>query len=233
MHAIRLSQERGRADLGWLDSRHTFSFGDYYDGRFMGFGPLRVINEDRVAPGAGFGTHSHRDMEILSWVLSGALEHKDSLGTGAVIRPGELQRMTAGTGVTHSEFNRSATDTVHFLQIWLLPQKLGLKPGYEQRAFTDAELRNRWCLIAAGDGRDGAVMVHQDADVYAARFDKGAELAHALAKDRRLWLQVARGTLEVDGAVLRDGDALAWTDPGVIRARAHEAGEALLFDMTA
>jgi redox-sensitive bicupin YhaK (pirin superfamily) len=233
MHAIRLSQERGRADLGWLESRHTFSFGDYYDARFMGFGPLRVINEDRVAPGAGFGTHSHRDMEILSWVLSGALEHKDSLGTGAVIRPGELQRMTAGTGVTHSEFNRSRTDPVHFLQIWLLPEKLGLQPGYEQRAFSDAELLNRWRLIAAGDGRDGAVKIHQEADVYAARFDKGTELAHTPATGRRLWLQVAHGALEVAGAVLRDGDGMAWTDAGAITARAQNGGEALLFDMTA
>src|ERR1700733_2272954 len=230
MHAIRLSQERGRADLGWLDSRHTFTFGDYYDGRFMGFGPLRVINEDRVAPGAGFGTHSHRDMEILSWVLSGALEHKDSLGTGAIIRPGELQRMTAGTGVTHSEFNRSRTEPVHFLQIWLLPQRLGLKPAYEQRAFTDGELRNRWRLIAAGNGRDGALTVHQDADVYAARFDKDVELAHTPAEGRRLWLQVARGMLEVDGAVLRNGDGMAWSDASAITARAREAGEALLFD---
>jgi len=233
MQAIRLSQERGRADLGWLDSRHTFSFGDYYDGRFMGFGALRVINEDRVAPGAGFGTHSHQDMEILSWVLSGALEHKDSLGTGAIIRPGELQRMSAGTGVTHSEFNRSSTEPVHFLQIWLLPQKLGLKPEYEQRAFSDAELHNRWHLIAAGDGRTGAVTVHQDADVYAARFDKDAELAHTPAQGRRLWLQVARGRLEIDGATLRDGDGMAWSEAGVITARARDAGEALLFDMRA
>jgi hypothetical protein len=233
MHAIRHSQERGRADFGWLDSRHTFSFGDYYDARFMGFGPLRVINEDRVAPGAGFGTHSHRDMEILSWVLSGALEHKDSIGTGAVIRPGELQRMTAGRGVTHSEFNRSKTEPVHFLQIWILPQQLGLKPGYEQRTFTDAELRNRWRLIAASDGRDGAVKVHQDANVYAARFNKDVQLTHTPAKGRHLWLQVARGELEVDGAVLRDGDGMAWSDARAIAARAGAPGEALLFDMTA
>jgi redox-sensitive bicupin YhaK (pirin superfamily) len=169
MHATRLSQDRGHADFGWLNSRHTFSFGDYHDPRFMGFGPLRVINEDRVAPGAGFGKHSHRDMEILSWVLDGALEHKDSLGTGAVIRPGELQRMTAGTGVTHSEFNASQRDPVHFLQIWLLPERRGLEPGYEQRSFSPAELQDRWRLIAAHDGRDGAVKVHQDADLYAAR----------------------------------------------------------------
>lgn len=233
MHAIRLSQERGRAALGWLDSRHTFSFGDYYDGRFMGFGPLRVINEDRVAPGGGFGSHSHRDMEILSWVLSGALEHKDSLGTGAVIRPGELQRMTAGTGVTHSEFNASRTQPVHFLQIWLLPERQGLKPGYEQRTFSDAALANRWQLIAAGDGRDGAVKVHQDADVYAARFAKDIELTHKPAADRRVWLQVARGELRIDDAVLREGDGMSFDKPGLIALRALVPAEALLFDMVA
>jgi hypothetical protein len=233
MHAIRLSQDRGRADFGWLDSRHTFSFGDYHDPRFMGFGPLRVINEDRVAPGAGFGTHSHRDMEILSWVLSGALQHKDSLGTGALIRPGELQRMTAGTGVTHSEFNGSQSDPVHFLQIWLLPEVPGLEPGYEQRSFPLTELQDRWCLIAARDGRDGAVKVHQESDLYAARLSAGTELAHAPAAGRRLWLQVARGAMDVDGELLRAGDAMSWVDPGKIVVRAAEPGEVLLFDMAA
>jgi redox-sensitive bicupin YhaK (pirin superfamily) len=233
MRAIRLSQDRGHADFGWLDSRHTFSFGDYHDPRFMGFGPLRVINEDRVAPGAGFGTHSHRDMEILSWVLSGALEHKDSLGTGAVIRPGELQRMSAGTGVTHSEFNRSRSDPVHFLQIWLLPEERGLEPAYEQRSFSSTELQDRWRLVAARDGRDGAVKVHQDADLYVARPSEGAELAHAPAAGRRLWLQVARGSIDVEGEVLRAGDAMSWVDSGNIVARARESGEVLLFDMIA
>lgn len=231
MRAIRLSQDRGRADFGWLDSRHTFSFGEYHDPRFMGFGPLRVINEDRVAPGAGFGTHSHRDMEILSWVLSGALEHKDSLGTGALIQPGELQRMSAGTGVTHSEFNGSQTDPVHFLQIWLLPEKSGIKPGYEQRSFPLTELQDQWRLLAARDGRDGAVTVHQDADVYAARLSAGTELARAPAAGRRLWLQVARGSMDVDGELLRAGDAISWVDPGKITVRAREPGEVLLFDM--
>jgi hypothetical protein len=231
MHAIRLSHERGHVDFGWLNSRHTFSFGEYHDPRFMGFGPLRVINEDRVAPGKGFGTHSHRDMEILSWVLDGALEHKDSLGTGAVIRPGELQRMTAGTGVTHSEFNGSPSEPVHFLQIWLLPERQGLEPGYEQRAFAPADLQDRWRLIAARDGRDGAVKVHQDADLYAARVSGGAELVHTPAPGRRLWLQVARGSVESDGQILSAGDAISWLGPAKVVIRAREPGEVLLFDM--
>jgi hypothetical protein len=231
MHTIRLSQDRGLADFGWLKSRHTFSFGEYRDPRFMGFGPLRVINEDRVAPGAGFGTHSHSDMEILSWVLDGALEHKDSLGTGAVIRPGELQRMTAGTGVTHSEFNASKSEPVHFLQIWLLPERRGLEPGYEQRAFSPAELQGRWRLVAAHDGRDDAVEVHQDADLYVARVTTGSELVHTPAPGRRLWLQVARGSVEVDGAGLSAGDAMSWVGEPKVTLRAREAGELLLFDM--
>jgi quercetin 2,3-dioxygenase len=232
MHIKRLSEERGRADFGWLDSRHTFSFGDYQDPRFMGFGPLRVINEDRVAPGAGFGKHSHHDMEILSWVLAGTLEHKDSLGTGALIRPGELQRMTAGTGVTHSEFNGSKTDPVHFLQIWLLPELRGLEPGYEQRSFSVAELQDRWRLIAARNGRDGAVKVHQDVDLYAARVSADTELVHKPAPGRRLWLQVARGRVEVDGEPLAGGDAMSWVDATEIVVRARGPGEVLLFDMT-
>jgi redox-sensitive bicupin YhaK (pirin superfamily) len=232
MHTKRLSQDRGHADFGWLKSRHTFSFGEYHDPRFMGFGPLRVINEDRVAPGAGFGKHSHRDMEILSWVLAGALEHKDSLGTGALIRPGELQRMTAGTGVTHSEFNGSQTQPVHFLQIWLLPELHGLEPGYEQRAFSAAQLQDQWHLIAARDGRDDAVTVHQDADLYAARVSDCTELVHRAAPGRRLWLQVARGSVEVDGEALTAGDAMSWVDATELVVRAHGPGEVLLFDMT-
>jgi redox-sensitive bicupin YhaK (pirin superfamily) len=231
MHTTRLSKDRGHADFGWLNSQHTFSFGDYHDPRFMGFGPLRVINEDRVAPGAGFPKHSHRDMEILSWVLSGALEHKDSLGTGALIRPGELQRMTAGSGVTHSEFNASKSEPVHFLQIWLLPETSGLEPGYEQRAFAAAELRDRWRLIAARDGRNGSVTVHQDADLYAARVNAECELVHRAAPRRHLWLQVARGSVEVDGGSLTAGDAMSWVDRPEIIVRAQEPGEILLFDM--
>ncbi|HSY08834.1 MAG TPA: pirin family protein [Steroidobacteraceae bacterium] len=231
MHTVRLSKDRGHADFGWLDSRHTFSFGDYHDPRFMGFGPLRVINEDRVAPGAGFGTHSHRDMEILSWVLDGSLEHKDSLGTGALIRPGELQRMSAGTGVTHSEFNGSQSKPVHFLQIWLLPERRGLAPEYEQRAYSPEELHDRWRLIAARDGREGAVTVHQDADVYVARPGGGCDLEHKPAPGRRLWLQVARGSVEAEGQVLSAGDAMSWVGPAKLVVRAREPGEVLLFDM--
>ncbi len=233
MHATRLSKDRGHADFGWLDSRHTFSFGDYHDPRFMGFGPLRVINEDRVAPGAGFGTHSHRDMEILSWVLSGTLEHKDSIGTGALLRPGELQRMTAGTGVTHSEFNGSKTDPVHFLQIWILPERRGLEPGYEQREFAASEMQDRWRLIAARDGRERALKVHQDADLYVARLNEATELSHAPVAGRHLWLQVARGSIDADGEVLGAGDGMSWVDPGKIVVRARESSEVLLFDMAA
>jgi len=232
MHITRHAQDRGHADFGWLKSRHTFSFGDYYDRRHMGFGPLRVINEDRVEPGAGFGEHSHRDMEILSWVLDGALEHKDSLGTGALIRPGELQRMSAGTGVTHSEFNASRTEPVHFLQIWVLPERQGLPPDYEQKNFAPAELSNQWRLVASGTPRDGAVTIHQDVDLYAARLQAGRELTHALPAQRRAWLQIARGTVEVDGETLGAGDAAAWTEAGVIQLRASEDAEVLLFDMT-
>ena len=169
MNTIRSAAERGQSRLGWLDSRHTFSFGNYYDPAHMGFGALRVINEDRVQPGKGFGTHSHRDMEILSWVLDGALEHRDSMGTHGVIRPGELQRMSAGTGVTHSEFNASASEPVHFLQIWLLPEREGLAPSYAQRAFASADLEDRLHLIASHDGRDGSIKVHQDVNLYASR----------------------------------------------------------------
>jgi redox-sensitive bicupin YhaK (pirin superfamily) len=233
MHNIRFSKDRGHADFGWLNSQHTFSFGDYHDPRFMGFGPLRVINEDRVAPGKGFGKHSHRDMEILSWVLEGVLEHKDSIGTGALLRPGELQRMTAGSGVTHSEFNGSQSEPVHFLQIWLLPKRSGLEPGYEQRAFAPAELQDRWRLIAAGDARDGAIKVHQDADLHVARVTAGTELTHKPEPGRHVWLQVARGSVEVEGKSLAAGDAISWVNPANVVVRAAEPGEVLLFDMAA
>ncbi|MDR3389704.1 MAG: pirin family protein [Rudaea sp.] len=232
MMSIRRSNERGFADHGWLKSFHTFSFADYHDPAHMGFGPLRVINEDSVAPGKGFGKHSHRDMEILSWVLDGALEHKDSIGTGAVIRPGELQRMTAGTGVTHSEFNASTTEPVHFLQIWVLPERQGLQPGYEQRSFSIAELSNHWCLIAAGKPHDGAVKVHQDVDLYATRLNASRELGYQPAPNRRLWLQVARGSIDVDGDRLDAGDGAAWTKAGKLHLRARDDAEILLFDMT-
>ena len=229
---IRRSNERGFADHGWLRSFHTFSFANYQDPAHMGFGPLRVINEDRVAAGQGFGRHGHRDMEILSWVLDGVLEHKDSLGTGALIRPGEMQRMSAGTGVAHSEFNGSKTAAVHFLQIWILPERDGLAPGYEQRSFTPAELENRWCLAASGNPREGAVRIHQDVDLYIARFDAGRVLEHAPASNRKVWLQVARGTIEVEGETLDAGDAAAWS-PGIsLRVGAKARAEVLLFDMT-
>lgn len=231
MQTVRLAAERGRSELGWLDSRHTFSFSNYYDPKFMGFGALRVINEDRVRPGAGFDTHSHRDMEILSWVLEGALAHRDSMGSGAVLRPGELQRMTAGTGVTHSEFNASQGEPVHFLQIWLLPEQRGLTPEYEQRAFAADQLEDRLHLVASHDGREDSIRVHQDVALYVARVSPGVELAHQGAADRRTWLQVARGAIEVDGRELKAGDAAAWVDVPRVALRAREASEVLLFDL--
>ena len=232
MHITRKGADRGLADFGWLQSRHTFSFGEYHDPKHMGFGSLRVINEDRVAPGAGFGKHPHRDMEILSWVLSGTLEHKDSLGTGAQIRPGELQRMSAGTGVTHSEFNASNKDPVHFLQIWIMPDQQGLKPEYEQNNFPPAELIDQWRLIASGVPRAGAVKVHQDVDLYAARLGATRALTHTPRGDRKIWLQVARGSVETDGEKLEAGDAAAWVNAEPIQIVAMDDSELLLFDMT-
>jgi quercetin 2,3-dioxygenase len=232
MHVTRRSADRGLADFGWLTSRHTFSFGDYHDSAHMGFGPLRVINEDRVAPGEGFGKHPHRDMEILSWVLEGTLEHKDSLGTGAQIHPGELQRMSAGTGVTHSEFNGSDTAPVHFLQIWVIPERTGLVPGYEQRSFPPQELANHWRLLASGKPRDGALTIHQDVDLYATRLAASNELEYVPRPGRKLWLQIARGSVESDGDVLSAGDGVAWSSPPSIRVNAKEDAELLLFDMT-
>lgn len=232
MHSTRHANDRGEANFGWLQSRHTFSFGEYHDPRHMGFGPLRVINEDRVAAGAGFNKHPHQDMEILSWVLSGSLEHKDSLGTGSKIQPGELQRMSAGTGVTHSEFNASSTDPVHFLQIWILPNRNGLTPSYEQRAFEPAQLADKWCLVASGNPRGGAVTIHQDVDLYAARIRAGVELAHTAVRGRKLWLQVARGAVETENESLGAGDGVAWTDVVSVRMRAKSDAEVLLFDMT-
>jgi quercetin 2,3-dioxygenase len=232
VHIVRRANDRGVVDFGWLQSRHTFSFGNYVDQNHMGFGPLRVINEDRVAPGAGFGKHPHQDMEILSWVLSGTLEHKDSLGTGAQIRPGELQRMTAGTGVTHSEFNASNSDPVHFLQIWILPERKGLKAGYEQRAFQPTQLADQWHLVASGKPSDGAIKIHQDVELFATRLSAGRELIHETACERKLWLQVTRGEVETEGETLLAGDGIAWTDAASLRVRAKTAAEVLLFDMT-
>jgi len=231
MIRILRSADRGYADFGWLKSRHTFSFGNYHDGKHMGFGPLRVINEDRVEPGRGFGQHSHQNMEILSWVLDGALAHKDSIGTGAIIVPGEMQRMTAGTGIAHSEFNNSSTEPVHFLQIWILPATPGLKPGYEQRSFS-ANLDGRLLLVASADGRDKSVLIHQDVDLYVARFAADAQLAHQFRPGRIGWLQVARGSVELEGQSLEQGDGASIEDLSAIGIEALEDAEVLLFDMT-
>jgi redox-sensitive bicupin YhaK (pirin superfamily) len=206
---IRRANERGHAEHGWLDSRHTFSFADYYDPKFMGFGPLRVINEDRVQPGEGFGTHSHRDMEIISYVLEGELAHKDSMGNGSVIRPGDVQRMSAGTGVTHSEFNHSPSELVHFLQIWILPERERMRPSYEEKHFDDADKRGRLKLVASRDGRDGSVVIHQDVALYAALLENGERVEHALADGRRAWAQVTRGSVQVNGETLVAGDGAA------------------------
>ena len=231
MLLIRRADDRGRANLGWLDSRHTFSFADYHDPRYMGYGPLRVINEDRVQPGQGFGTHSHRDMEIISYVLEGELAHRDSIGNGSVIRRGDVQRMSAGTGVQHSEFNPSQSDPVHFFQIWLFPDKRGLEPGYEQKHFDDDEKRGRLKLVASRDGRDGSVVVHQDADLYAALLGSGAEVVHATERTHKGWVQLASGAITVNGEPLAPGDgaAIAYEDTVTIRASADS--ELLFFDM--
>lgn len=230
---IRRAEDRGRTRLSWLDSRHTFSFADYHDPAHMGFGPLRVINDDRVAGGGGFPTHGHRDMEILSFVLSGALAHRDSLGTGAVIRAGDVQRMTAGTGVRHSEFNASPDEEVHFLQIWILPERLGLAPGYEQKSFPAAERRGRWRLVAAGDGRDGAVSLNRDVDVWATRLAPGDSVGHALAAGRIGWLQIASGAAAFDAVPLAAGDGARFSLAGAHTLTAAEPAEAFLFDMAA
>jgi redox-sensitive bicupin YhaK (pirin superfamily) len=231
MIEIRKASDRGAVDMGWLDSRHTFSFGHYHDPAFMGFGNLRVINEDRVQPGQGFGTHGHRDMEIISYVVDGALEHKDSMGNGSVMRYGDVQRMTAGTGVRHSEFNHSARDPVHFLQIWILPARDGLDPGYEQKHFPAGDKTERLRLIGSPDGRDGSVTIHQDVCLYAGILNVGTELAHAFATGRKGWLQVVRGEVSLDGALLAAGDGAAIEETGEITIRTGSAAEVLLFDL--
>jgi redox-sensitive bicupin YhaK (pirin superfamily) len=228
---IRRADQRGRTRLDWLDSRHTFSFSDYYDPEQMGFRSLRVINDDRVAPGAGFGTHSHRDMEILTYVLEGALEHRDSLGTGSVIRRGDLQRMSAGTGIRHSEFNPSPSEPVHFLQIWLLPERAGLRPGYEQRHFSDADKRGQLRLVAARDGREGAVTIHQDVDLYAALLDTGQAVRHRLRDGRAAWVQLATGGVTLNGQRLTAGDGAAGSGEPVLELVGTEPAEVLLFDL--
>ena len=232
MIAVRPAAERGHADHGWLDTRHTFSFASYHDPRHMGFRSLRVINEDRVKPAEGFGTHAHRDMEILTWVLEGALGHKDSMGNGSVIRPGDLQRMSAGTGVTHSEFNPSREAPVHFLQIWLLPRELGLPPGYEQKRFPQEARRGRLRLIAAGDGREGAVTIHQDADLWTALLQPGESVRHVLAPGRYAWVHVARGAVSLNGSTLGAGDGAAVSDEAALEITGAARAEVLLFDLT-
>lgn len=232
MIKVRKSADRGRADFGWLDSKHTFSFGEYHDPRHMGFGPLRVINEDKVAGGGGFPPHPHRDMEIISYVLEGALEHKDSTGGGSVIRPGDVQRMSAGSGIVHSEFNASKTDPVHFLQIWIMPNRRGIAPGYEQKSFTQAQTGNQLRLVAAPDGRDGALTIHQDADVFATRLEAGRAVSHTLAVGRVAFAQVARGSATIAGENLQQGDGVALSELSEIQIAAGADGaEIVLFDM--
>jgi len=231
MNALRKSSERGFADHGWLKSFHTFSFAGYFDPRNMGFGSLRVINEDRVAPGQGFGKHPHRDMEIISYVLDGELEHKDSMGTGSVIRPGDVQRMSAGTGVFHSEYNPSAKNSVHFLQIWIEPEELGIKPSYEQKFFSPEEKRGRLRLLASPDGRDGSVTVHQDAWLYAALIDGVERVVHPLAAGRKAYVHVARGAATVNGQPLGSGDALKVEGESEVLIDKGDKAEVLLFDL--
>jgi quercetin 2,3-dioxygenase len=233
MIVIRKSEDRGSVDFGWLKSKHTFSFGHYVDPKYMGVGPLRVINEDRVKPGAGFDTHGHRDMEIISYVLDGALEHRDSIGTGSVIRPGEVQRMSAGTGIRHSEYNHSEDAPVHFLQIWILPESDGLAPSYEQKAFAETETKGRLRLVGSRNGRDGSVTIHQDVDLYAGRFDDGETARFDLAPGRCAWIQVARGDVEINGARLTAGDGARISDVAAVEVKGREGAEILAFDMPA
>ena len=231
MNAIRRSSERGLADHGWLKSFHTFSFADYYDARHMGFGPLRVINEDRVQPGAGFGTHGHRDMEIISYVLEGELAHKDSMGNGSVIRPGDVQRMSAGSGVRHSEFNGSRERPVHFLQIWIEPKSRGIEPGYEEKNFTAEDKQGRLRLIASPDRADGSVLIHQDARVYAGLFSGAQRAQLSLAAQRQAYVHVARGSISANGAQLDAGDALEVTQADTLVLENGQNAEVLVFDL--
>ncbi len=228
----RRAADRGYADHGWLRSFHTFSFADYHDPAHMGFRALRVINEDRVAPGKGFGTHGHRDMEIISYVLEGALEHKDSMGTGSVIRPGDVQRMSAGTGVTHSEFNASTSDAVHFLQIWIIPDARGHAPGYEQKNFPAEDRRGKLRVVASPDGRDGSVSLHQDAVLYAALLGEGETTVHEVKAGRGAWVHVAKGTIDLGGTVLEAGDAAEIEEPGNLVLTGKEDAEVLVFDLS-
>jgi quercetin 2,3-dioxygenase len=231
MITLRLANDRGHADHGWLNTYHTFSFAGYHDPAHMGFRALRVINEDRVQPGEGFGTHPHRDMEIISYVLEGGLQHRDSMGNGSVIRPGEIQRMSAGTGVTHSEFNPSTGEVVHFLQIWLLPTARGLEPGYEQKVIPAGDLEGRLRLVASADGGSGSVVIHADARLYAGRFDEGTVGELPVPEGRHAWVHVARGKARVNGHALEAGDGAALSAEPTVRIEGIDASEVLVFDL--
>lgn len=233
MVRIRKADQRGLASFGWLTSRHTFSFGEYYDPEHMGFGVLRVINDDQVAPGGGFPPHPHQDMEIISWVLAGALEHRDSLGNGSVIRPGDFQRMSAGTGIRHSEYNASRTEPVHFLQIWIIPDARGIAPGYEQRHIDLDAARGRLALIASPDGADASVRLHQDVRIHAGRFDADPPAGCDLAPGRAAWVQVARGRIRVNGEALSAGDGIALSNTSQVLLDEADNAEVLLFDLPA
>jgi redox-sensitive bicupin YhaK (pirin superfamily) len=231
MIEYRRAAERGRSNHGWLDSFHTFSFADYYDPAHMGFGPLRVINEDRVAAGMGFGTHGHRDMEIVTYVLEGALAHRDSMGNGSTIRPGDVQRMSAGTGVQHSEFNASQTEPAHLLQIWIIPRRAGDQPGYEEKRFDAADKRGRLRVVASPDGRDGSVTIHADASIYAGLIDGTQSVTFTLPKERLAYVHVARGAVSVNGTALKAGDAAKLSDTDTVTLDHGEEAEVLLFDL--
>jgi quercetin 2,3-dioxygenase len=231
MITIRKAEERGHFDFGWLNTYHTFSFGDYYDPKHTRFGTLRVINEDFVQPGHGFPTHGHRDMEIVTYILQGALEHRDSMGTGSIIRRGDAQRMSAGTGVTHSEANPSSDEPVHLLQIWIFPREQGTQPDYEEKKFSDDEKRNRLRLIVSPDGSEGSVRIHQDARIFASLLEQGQQVEHALADGRDAWLQVAAGSVTVNDNLLKQGDGAGIRKESTISIKADEAAEILLFDL--
>jgi redox-sensitive bicupin YhaK (pirin superfamily) len=231
MITVRPAFERGSTQLKWLQSAHSFSFNNYLDPRHMGFRQLRVINDDWIKPGAGFGTHSHRDMEIITYVLEGALEHRDSTGNGSVIRPGDVQRMSAGTGISHSEYNHSQVDPVHLLQVWIMPDRQGLEPGYEQRSFAPEELRGRWRLIAANDGRDGAVTVRQDVAVLVARLEPGERVSYRLQAGRHAWVQMAAGAMTLNDIALSAGDGAALSEVATLDCIANDRSEVLLFDL--
>lgn len=233
MITIRKSDERGKANFGWLDSRHTFSFGDYYDPEHVQFGSLRVINEDWIAGGGGFGTHPHRNMEIVTYVVSGALEHKDSMGNGAPIRPGELQRMTAGSGLTHSEFNHSKTETVHLLQIWIVPERTGLTPSYEQKSFATQIEKGGLVLLASSDAKDGSLKVHQDMQLFGAKIKANGNLSYTIAPQRQAWLQLIEGSVSVNGQSLSAGDAAAITNEAALKIAVQNDAHFLLFDLKA